>query len=268
MAPWAEEHLERGTWATYGFAVAAYEGAGAEQVVSRIRPDHLDAYKRARREVGRAVTTVNDELRSLRAIVNRAIRQGWYVGRNPFAGVTMLPLRHKAPRWLDKAQIDAVMDAASLHSRNAHLFFALGIFAGLRKGEAVQARWEWVDFDAGLLHVRGRTKSKRERTIPLHDRLRAVLELYRAADGYIIAPAIEPGIDRYRYDVRKGFAAVVAKAHVPWCTPHTLRHTFASRLVSEGVDLYKVSIWLGHADYKTTQIYAHLRPQDADINRL
>ena len=49
---------------------------------------------------------------------------------------------------------------------------------------------------------------------------------------------------------------------------HTLRHTFASHLVSNGVSLYKVSRWLGHKDLTTTQIYAHLAPGDNDINRL
>ena len=56
-------------------------------------------------------------------------------------------------------------------------------------------------------------------------------------------------------------------AGVEWCTPHSLRHTFASQLAIKGVSLYKISKWLGHADFKTTQIYAHLQAHDEDINR-
>ena len=47
---------------------------------------------------------------------------------------------------------------------------------------------------------------------------------------------------------------------------HTLRHTFASRLVQAGVSIYKVSQWLGHRSVNTTQIYAHLATgHDSDI---
>ena len=48
----------------------------------------------------------------------------------------------------------------------------------------------------------------------------------------------------------------------PKLTFHCLRHTFASWLVRKGVSIYEVSKLLGHADIKTTQIYAHLRGDD------
>ena len=43
---------------------------------------------------------------------------------------------------------------------------------------------------------------------------------------------------------------------------HSLRHGFASNLILKGVSIYEVSKLLGHADIKTTQIYAHLRSDD------
>jgi len=48
----------------------------------------------------------------------------------------------------------------------------------------------------------------------------------------------------------------------------TLRHTFASHLVMNGISIYKVSQWLGHKSVNTTMIYAHLAPQDDEINVL
>ena len=50
------------------------------------------------------------------------------------------------------------------------------------------------------------------------------------------------------------------KAEIEGATVHTLRHTFASHLVMQGVDLYTVSKLLGHSEIQTTQIYAHLAP--------
>jgi len=52
------------------------------------------------------------------------------------------------------------------------------------------------------------------------------------------------------------------------CSPHVLRHTFASHLVMKGISIYKVSQWLGHRSVNTTMIYAHLAPQDDEINKL
>ncbi|HDD24105.1 MAG TPA: hypothetical protein ENF52_01555 [Chloroflexi bacterium] len=70
----------------------------------------------------------------------------------------------------------------------------------------------------------------------------------------------------YRYDFKKGFAAVCKEAGLDWVTPHTLRHTFASQLAIAGVSLYKISKWLGHSNFSTTQIYAHLQASDEEIN--
>ncbi len=238
-----------------------------------IKPEHIETFKAALAK-GHKPRTPNEALGALRALVSRAIRLGLYSGPNPFTGVEMLPDRRKAPEWLSAEQMESVMDAATKHSRNALFFFGLCIFAGLRKMEAIMTRWEWIDLQAGLLHVRGSEdffiKDGEDRTIPLHSRLRAILEPYHESEGYLIAPEkLKLGKHRYRFEISKTFTAVTKAAGVhPWCHPHILRHTFASQLVSAGVELYKVSKWLGHADFATTQIYAHLRPQDPDIERL
>jgi site-specific recombinase XerD len=58
------------------------------------------------------------------------------------------------------------------------------------------------------------------------------------------------------------------KAGLPYTGLHLLRHTFASQLVIAGVSIYEVSQWLGHPDVEMTMVYAHLAPQDADIDRI
>jgi len=74
----------------------------------------------------------------------------------------------------------------------------------------------------------------------------------------------------HRTDVPKSWEEFLLKAGISDFTWHDLRHTFASRLVMSGVDLYTVSKLLGHADIKMTQRYSHLSPghlADA-VNRL
>lgn len=274
---WADLHHRQSTRDSYLWALSKLKAACNGAGLSAVGIAHLDAVKARFKAQSRAAKTTNVCIKSLKALFGIAVEQHWIEGLNPFSGARLMeePARHV--RWLDKAQVAAVLDAARAQSADMLLYFALGIHAGLRKAEIVQARWEWFDWQGKLIHVVGidsdsddaawDPKGKRPRTIPFPEQLQAILQGHRQAQGFIVAPDATPGRDRYRFDPRKSFEAVAVAAAVPWCTPKTLRHTFASQLVSAGVSLFKVSQWLGHADTKTTMIYAHLAPADKDIDR-
>jgi len=61
--------------------------------------------------------------------------------------------------------------------------------------------------------------------------------------------------------IKKAFRRLLERLHIPNASLHTLRHTFASNCVMNGVDLYTVKELLGHSSIKTTEIYAHLSSQ-------
>jgi len=85
--------------------------------------------------------------------------------------------------------------------------------------------------------------------------------------------ASTPEGDVYNHEgPRRALRKIIAKSglregrRMGW---HEFRHTFASRLAQEGISLYKICKWLGHSDFKTTQIYAHFAPvYDHDIEKL
>ena len=141
----------------------------------------------------RANKTINDSLGRVRGFYSRAIKEGWYSRANPFKEFSRLPEQEALPKFLNHEQRVKLMDIAQEQGRDVYLFCALCLYAGLRTGEAINARWTWIDFDQGNIIVQGsatfRTKSKRVRSVPLHKTLRPILELYREADGYIINPA-------------------------------------------------------------------------------
>lgn len=239
----------------------------------RVRHEHIELYRKKYLETGVTKRTVNESVTALSGVWSVAIKHGM-LAENPLRKVEPFRESKRHPKWLNASQIEAVLTVAAADGRNAHLFFALGIYAGLRKNEAINARWEWLNFEHLLLHVQSgpgfELKDHEDRTLPLHRKLAAILAEYwpgEGATGYLIAPDKAPSGYRYRFDIRKTFGRIVRAAGAPWCTPHTLRHTFASQLVSAGTDLFKVSTWMGHRSYNTTQIYAHLRPSDPDINR-
>jgi len=232
----------------------------------------VERFKAKRVRDGLKPQSINNALRHLQAIYNYAHKLGYYSGHNPFQGVQRFKLEKNPPRFLKKKEIDRLVEIAAAHGQDIHFVFALGIYAGLRKNEIVNARWDWFDFDQRLITLSARDnfhlKDAESRTIPLHEKLGEILLPYREEEGFIFVPdKDQPGKHRYRYEFKRAFHTVTKKAGLEWVTPHVLRHTFASQLAIAGVSLYKISKWLGHSDVKTTQIYAHLQTHDEDINR-
>lgn len=120
----------------------------------------------------------------------------------------------------------------------------------MRLGELKRLKWEDIDMAAGSITIR-EAKSGYFRVVPLHPQLRAVLN-----SGNV-------PLD-FRNHL-KNFKRIREVAGVK-CAWHSFRHTFASTLAQSGkVNIYKISKYLGHADVKTTQIYAHLIPDSKDI---
>lgn len=236
-----------------------------------IDAEAVGAFKARLVKDGYAAKSINGFMGDLRAILNRLQRLGHWQGGNPAANVDMLKTARTPPRVLTQKETKTLLKMAQAHSPDMFLFVALGLFAGLRKGEIVACRWEWLDWQARVLTVQAGhgfiPKSRDCRTIPISDALARILRPLRREGGYLLSPDKAPGRDRYRIEVRHHFEAVATAAGVGgWVTPHNLRHSFASALVRAGVSLFKVQTWLGHTDPQTTMIYAHMSGHDADIN--
>ncbi len=271
---WAKGRVAPVTISGYSTYFRSFLEHAKPATMGSVTSRDIDLWMRHRQAEGKAPKTVNSGLTTLTTLYHFAIREGLLSGQNPAVPVKRVkPAEKGPPKFLTKAEIDRFMSEAEAHSEGIYLFCGLAVFAGLRTKEAGAAEWRWVNFDTGTLTVQASrdghftTKGGRHRTIPLHARLRAVLEPRRADTGFIIKPNKDHfGKWRVRYEPKRAFSIVTEAADVPWCTPHILRHTFASQLVQAGVSLFKVSRWLGHADVRTTQIYAHLAPADDEIN--
>jgi integrase len=248
--------------------------------LSDVTTETIARYKAHLLEVkGFEKSTVRSSLLALSSIFAAAIKDMHVLeGVNPVKDVGLPKPDTRFPRYLEQAEIDRLLAAAKEHSRDMYMLVALGIFTGMRKNELINARWGWIDFKGGgrvLVQSSGRfrTKSGRDRKIPLNTRLRGILEDSKSdnPDEFIVYPDMpekDGSETKYRCDFTEAFRTVVNDAGLANVTPHTMRHSFASQLAIAGVSLYKISTWLGHASIVTTQIYAHLSPDDEDINRL
>ena len=272
---WAETNRRDNTRAIQGFAwTKLLEFTGAKRI-GDLTPDLLEQFKFKCLQKKLSPCTANIYLKSLQGVFKFAIENGLYSGKNPIAQVKMFRIEKNAPQFLSREQIVNVLAISKEKDISTHLVFVLGIHAGLRKNEIANARWEWFDFERGVINVRSHTgfqlKDYESRCIPLSQALKQHLEPHRKASGFVFeSRSTNKGKNRYRFEPKRSFHTVVEEAGVPWCTIQTLRETFASQLVSQGVSIYKVSRWLGHADVKTTQEhYAHLASEnDSDIDKV
>ena len=179
-------------------------------------------------------------------------------------------------RVLDRHEIDALLGAARARYRT---LLATAIFTGLRASELLGLQWWHTDFAAGVVKVRDQVyrtgerlplkTEKARRDVVLQPALATLLREHRLA-----SPHSQPGDYVFaRPDGRPmhpdtvriaGLNKAVAAAKLnspgrPRLRFHDLRHTYASLLISQGVDVAYVSRQLGHANITTTlNTYTHL----------
>jgi integrase len=149
---------------------------------------------------------------------------------------------------------------------------------GLRQSELLGLRWRDVDWSAQRVRVRnaftrgehssrGKSDLSTRRSVPMADRLVAELNRWSQRSHYtgdtsLVFAHPHTGKPLDRSKVTKRFKEACVDAGVQVITFHELRHTFATRMASQGVPLRKLQEWLGHADIKTTQIYMHYAPDE------
>ncbi|MAD98169.1 MAG: recombinase [Flavobacteriaceae bacterium] len=131
--------------------------------------------------------------------------------------------------------------------------------AGLRKGELLNLRKQDVFFDKNLIFVRG-GKGKKDRTTVLSENLKKLLTVYLRdyKPNYWLLESAK----RSRYGVTSVDKIVKRAAKLAGIernvTPHMLRHSFATHLLEQGLDLRYIQQLLGHGSSKTTEIYTHV----------
>jgi site-specific recombinase XerD len=213
-----------------------------------------------------AARTLRRRMACLRGFYKDLVRTG-ALEQSPFAGLEMqMPRPRSLPRALPRSVARQLADAAWRICRDRRaplnrIAFAASVLllisVGLRVAELVALRPEDFDPDSGALRVRG--KGRRERCVFVVDkRLQPIMARLaaRPATSTLMGPA---GVDWSTQMVRRELRRFAKEAGVRRrVTPHMLRHTCATLLLEDGVDLRFLQILLGHENIATTAIYAHV----------
>lgn len=132
------------------------------------------------------------------------------------------------------------------------------IYTGMRLNELLTARRENVHADEGYLIGGEKTEAGRDRVIPLHpDIMPYILQWLDGNDTPYLIPS-KYGLPRDHNNVRKSFNSLMRKLGIDGVTPHTCRHTAATKFAAAGLPPEVTKQILGHADITTTlNIYTH-----------
>ena len=275
---WAESHLAAATIELHVRHWGYLREHSGMKCLGDVTSALLEEFKRWRREKGNSEQSVNNCLRDLQAIFNKAIKWEEFTGENPVVNVARYEISDRLVTFHtaeDKDRLLAVVakEAPTLRERNLLWAILLMGWGGLRKKEMSFSRWEWFDFEAKIIRVTEypnfKIKTRRERIVPMHDRIREAMEPFRAKEGFVFESASQP-TERYRYDPRKSLVAALGKAGLATDDPfQRLRRSFGSALYQNGLDLNRISEWMGNSPDVCRKHYAGIRQEyDEDINRM
>ncbi len=251
------------------YVVKHFKSFIGDVLLDKITVQNIEAYK-AHRLNSVTPVTVNIELRTLKALFSRGVKWG-ILECNPFDNIEMVRLPEQAPSYLSPSDAKVLLGSISTRWLRDIILFALN--TGMRRGEMINLRWQDVDFNLSVVHIRNTdtfsTKSRTERTIPLNSQALNILKEMSKQTEYVFTNSKgRKLIGKY---VSECFREAIHDAGLnPKLHFHSLRHTFASWLVQDGVSLYEVQKLLGHSNISVTQVYSHLQPETlhATVNKI
>lgn len=172
---------------------------------------------------------------------------------------------HRLPVVLSRQEIASILNAIA--NRKHRLLIALAYGAGLRVSETVSLRVRDVDLKGLTVTIR-QGKGQRDRVTVFPERLREGIHwLMVGKDGVTFLFESERGGALTTRSAQAVFARALARAGIKKeATFHSLRHSFATHLLENGVDVRYVQELLGHQNIRTTQVYTHVtNPQLRNI---
>jgi site-specific recombinase XerD len=167
----------------------------------------------------------------------------------------------KLPVVLSTEEVIAILQATRNLKHRAVL--SLIYSSGLRIGELLALQLEDIDVERRQVFVH-QSKNRKDRLVILAESILPLLQNYLVSykpEKYVVEgkPGKTYSAESVRAFLKRSCKRAKIKKRV---TPHTLRHSFATHLLEEGVDLRHIQELLGHSRPETTMIYTHVRKKD------
>lgn len=215
-------------------------------------------------EHGLSATSLRRKAQSLRSLYHWMIREG-IATADPSRAVVLAKKKKPLPNFVKETELEEILASTgdSYAAKRSHIVLTLLYSLGLRQAELLGITDADINFSSKELKVTG--KRSKQRVVPLPDKLIAEIREWQNVrdENFTDLPTPRPLIagekgrlsEKTLYNIVHSSLAGVSTGRR---SPHTLRHSFATAMVSDGADLDSVREMLGHASLATTQIYTHI----------
>ena len=236
-----------------------------EMKLHEIQKSDLQCLIRSMELAGLKPGSINRAVNIIKSCFSKALE--WGIGSmsiSPAKGLIDLPDPASKERFLSEDEANRLITTVK-QSRNSMLYPIVGflLMTGARRSEVLNAQWGHIDFTRKIWRI-PLSKSGKPRRIPLSDsalyciaeaRKRLNLVDNPKSDDIIFA---NPRTGQAFVNVFNAWDKAREMANLKDVRLHDLRHSFASALVNNGLNIYDVKELLGHSSVQTTQRYAHL----------
>jgi integrase len=227
--------------------------------VSELSPKLVSRYKVSRRQEWAKPKTINNELVLMNHALNMCVKDWEWLKVNPVDKVSKEKVNNKIDRWLRPDEENRLL-AASAQWLKEIVIFAMS--TGLRQSEILDLKWDQVDLFRKTLYI-AEQKNKEKDVLPLSGKAMEILKARSSVrqlhDGHVFYNQNGGRINAR--NLIRAFRNVCDKAEVERFRFHDLRHTFATRLVQAGVDLYTVQKLGRWKSISMVERYAHHCPE-------
>ncbi|MEG2336820.1 MAG: tyrosine-type recombinase/integrase [Bacteroidales bacterium] len=225
----------------------------------------IRAYVVALVEEGMAEGSIHRKISSLKSFYKYCIRQG-ILEVNPAYKLPLPKTKQRLPVFVDQGRMqqitDREVDLQDFAAYRDYLVVEFFYATGMRLAELLGLLDKEVDIMGRTVKVLG--KRNKERLIPIPILLEAPITQYRMlrqaqvpvdCDYFFVNLHGEALSRSHVYQIVKKCLATYTS--LSKCSPHVLRHTYATHLLNEGADLNAVKELLGHSSLAATQVYTH-----------
>lgn len=237
---------------------------GRENIkVEEVQQQHLRSYLNYLHNQGCKPSTIGHVVTVVKALFRFAVAKK-ILRKNPAARLRKPRVPKREKPYLKPGEVEALFLAVEPGEANwrRNLTILLTFYyTGIRLEELLNLRLEDLSPDCSEMRI-VRGKGDKSRLLPVHPVLQEALRLYLAKERV-------GGEGEYLFTTRKGRPLSRSTVYqlvkkYAWraglevnVTPHILRHTFATHLHQNKVDIYRISAFLGHSNIENTAIYTH-----------
>lgn len=219
-----------------------------------LRAEHLsnNLFKDYFKSRGVSAGTILRELGTLKAAIHYAEGNRWIAQQPQF----IMPVSAPPPRdlWLTRQQVQTLIDAAK--APHMKLFILMAVTTAARSGAILDLKWSQVDFEKRLIDFGRGWGNKRRAVVPINDDL---YESLKNAKELAQCDHVIEYHSRQVASVKSGFRRLCKGCGIE-ASPHVLRHTAATWLVTDGVPLAEVARLLGDSEKTVEKVYGKHAP--------